>query len=43
MNKNKQAPVASSKVQAQPPKLSWKDRLSQVDYEELQTVFNLFD
>jgi Ca2+-binding EF-hand superfamily protein len=45
MNKSKVPPAqpASTKGPAKPAQTSWKDRLSEQDYEELKAAFDLFD
>ena len=46
MNKSKtgQAPLAAQKgSQKAPAPTTWKDRISEQDYEELKATFDLFD
>ena len=45
MKGSKTAPTAQSNKGAPAPKAksSWKDRISQNDYEELKATFDLFD
>lgn len=43
MNKSKTQPVAAKGPAQVPAKLSWKDRLSESDYNELKATFDLFD
>lgn len=43
MNKSKTSAPAGKAATPAPGKTSWKDRLSQNDYEELKATFDLFD
>ena len=42
MNKNQKTPVNNKQV-LQTPTLTWKDKLLPQDYEQLKSVFDLFD